>query len=161
MGMLPSSLPPLWLLCLGAVAATEFPPLSTSEPDLGTTTPLLRAEDESLLRVWEREPARVLEHIRAQQRRIGWLEHQLRKVVAKFDLDRGLQRSAVLLSRAQSGAKRETRHKSTQSNQRAVRTLEAPCAGCDACKVAADCYTLACQGGKMNTAGAFAQAWSE
>ena len=115
--MLPSSLPTLWLLCVSAVAATEFPPLPTSEPDLGTTTPLLHAEDESLLRVWEREPARVLEHIRAQQRRIGWLEHQLRKVVAKFDLDRGPQRSAVLSSRAQSGAKRAIRAHSQTSEQ--------------------------------------------
>ena len=108
-------------------------------------------DDESLLRAMEREPARVVAYIRAQQRRIEWLE-QL-QVAQEADLQPSTSHGRQVSGAA---AELELKHESLGSIQRAVNTLSvASSDSCHACT--ATCYSQACQGGEMSTDGPFAQ----
>ena len=118
--------------------------LSTAAPNTGGE--LLDADDESLLRAMAEEPARVLAHIRAQQRRLELTGQQQVTPEANVRL--------TSQGRRWSGAEQELRPES--SNQRAVNTLGASSSdGCSACQAAAACYSHACQRGKMDTDGPF------
>ena len=58
--------------------------LSAAAPNLGGED--LDVGDESLLRAMADEPARVLAHIRAQQRQIERLEHELKQVAPEKNM---------------------------------------------------------------------------
>ena len=123
--------------------------LSAAAPNPGSE--LLDVDDKSLLRAMADEPARVVSHIRAQQRRIEWLEQELRQLAPVVNMQRTSQRRRL------SGTEQEPRPESS-SNQRTVNSLRAPPSdGCSECKAAAECYSDACHGGKMSTDGRFAQ----
>ena len=86
---------------------------------------LLDADDDSLLRAMGDEPARVVWHIRAQQRRIEWLEHQLQQGAPGVHIQPTSQGWRL------SGTEEELRPESS-SNQRATASLAEPHAPTDA-----------------------------
>ena len=136
-------LPLCTLVCLTA-AVTVDDPSATPGATKPALTKLLRMDDESLLRALASEPTNVIEHIRAQQRRIDWLEQQLEQAAAELEAEE-LKRATQL------------HRKSVSPKQRAAKTLRMLPTGCSACKAAAACYSLACQSGKMSIDGPFAQ----
>ena len=118
---------------------------------------LLNADDQSLLRAMEDKPAIVVAHIRAQQRRIEWLERELQQVTPRSEAS---MEQSTSQGRQLSSAKPELNRDRTGLGKRAIRTLraEASSDGCSDCRAAASCYSHhACQGGKMHTNGPFAQ----
>ena len=141
-------LPLCTLVCLTAVTADD--PSANSGSTKPASTMLHQMDDESLLRALASEPTNVIEHIRAQQRRIDWLGQQLEQAAAELDAarlrDQGLKRATQKIHR-----------KSASPKQRGAKTLRMLPTGCSACKAAAACYSLACQGGKMSIDGPFMQ----